>query len=289
MSSVVGESWIPAFAGMTRKRAGTLALRRPASHRLPPRAAAPASDERPATSDGPPRASSSSPFRSFGFGVCLGFGASDFGFAAASGLFFLRITGHGARVTPVVSCGGMVGIIVGKIEIREFSPELPGGLIVGSGRVFRLVELAEESGAAPVLDIGDPFLSLSAVGDADVGRGGVGRTAAVGVVLFEGAVAEVVPAVVEAVVVDVVADHVVGSIHDLAVHVNPFGPAVILDMPDRVAPVPPDLAAPAELREPDVVGRIDLRHPVLRQRDLAVGAEHVHADRQTDLRFSIYD
>lgn len=107
-----------------------------------------------------------------------------------------------------------------------------------------------------------------------------GPLAAVGVVLLDGAVAQVGEAVVETVVVDVVADEVVGRVHDHAVHEDAAGAAVVLDGADGVDRVAVDLGVPAELGEPRVIRRIDLREAAPGQRDLAVRAVAVGVDGQ---------
>ena len=174
----------------------------------------------------------------------------------------------------------MVGVVVGEVEVGVDAVEGPGGGVVGAGGVLLVVEQAEILRNAVFLDLTRPLISLSVPGDARVRRGGVRRAAAVGVVLADGAVAQVGLAVVLAVVVDVVADQAVGRVHDLAVHVNPLGAAVDLDGAHGVDRVRADLGAPAELRQPDVVLGIDLREPALAQRDAAVIAELVVVDGQ---------
>lgn len=104
--------------------------------------------------------------------------------------------------------------------------------------------------------------------------------AAVGVVLLYRAVPQVLPAVVQAVVVDVIADQVSRRVHDLAVHLDPLCPASLLDVPDRITAVLSGLAAPAELREPDVVLGIDLGEAVLGEREPTIRAVGVLVHRQ---------
>lgn len=96
----------------------------------------------------------------------------------------------------------MARILVGEVQIGILAPCFPRSLIVCSRRIRFDIVQAQVSGAALVLDVGDPFLSPWAPGDSYVlGRGGSGagtRTplAAVGVVLFGRAVTQVLPAVV---------------------------------------------------------------------------------------------
>ena len=156
------------------------------------------------------------------------------------------------------------------------------GLVVGSGGILLHVEGAEVLGAVVLLDVRGPFVAAGVVGDAEVAAGGGGGLAAVGVVLGGGAVAAIALAVVQAVVVDVVADEVGGRVHDQAVHVDAFGFAADLDRAHGVARVHVMLAAPAELREPEVVLRIDLGELALGQGDLAVVAEVVGVDEGID-------
>lgn len=78
----------------------------------------------------------------------------------------------------------------------------------------------------------------------------------------------------------VVADQVSRRGHDLAVHLDTLCPTSLLDVTDCVTIVPADFAAPAELREPEIVLGIDFGEAVLRQRDPTVRAVGVLVHRQ---------
>lgn len=177
----------------------------------------------------------------------------------------------------------------GEIQIGIDAVDGAGGGVVGSGGFLLDIVRAQVSLFAVVFDVGDPFVAALVVGDAEVLAGRSSALAAVGVVLGVIAVATVALAVVQAVVILVVADQVVGRVHDQAVHVDALPFASDANVTHGVAIVHVHLAAPAELREPDVVLRIDLGEPALGQRDLAVGAEGVREDGQARFASMIYD
>lgn len=62
----------------------------------------------------------------------------------------------------------MAGILVWEVQIGILAPCFPRSLIVCSRRIRFDIVQAQVSGAAFVLDVGDPFLSSGAPGDAEI-------------------------------------------------------------------------------------------------------------------------
>ena len=95
-----------------------------------------------------------------------------------------------------------------------------GGAVVGFGGGELIFEVSEKLSGAVGLYLGEPFSFCSAPGDASVFRvcAGLFCEGLVAVVLGWSCGSEVCFAVVEAVVVYVVADHVLGDVDNLVMH-----------------------------------------------------------------------
>jgi len=147
--------------------------------------------------------------------------------------------------------------------------------IVGSCRPRLVGERAEEFLPAVFFDVGDPFTAAAVPRDAFVFRcGGSGGTA-VDVVLPDGAVAKVGPAIVQAVVVDMVADQMRGRIGNQSVHEDSFRFTVDGNGPHGVDGFQVAFAMPSKLRKPDIILRVNFSISALGQRDFAVIAKPV--------------
>jgi len=189
-----------------------------------------------------------------------------------------------SRFRPTASIGRMLRIVLREVQAGVYAVLGPSGGVIRACSILLHIVRAEVLFFAVDLDVGDPLVPTSVAGDTDVLRRRTGRTAAVGVVLGGRAVAEVGLAIVQAVVVDVVADHAGRRVHQKAVQVDALGPALYLDRPHGIDRILVDFAVPAELRQPDIVLRIDLDEQALGQRDLTVVAEAVGVDRQVVTR-----
>ncbi len=90
----------------------------------------------------------------------------------------------------------MLGIVLREVEVRVLAPGLPGGPVMRSGGIRFDIKEAEIPRFALMLDIRHPFPSPRAPRNTDILRTRVASAAAVGVVLFYGAVAAIPLAVV---------------------------------------------------------------------------------------------
>jgi hypothetical protein len=98
-----------------------------------------------------------------------------------------------------------------------------GGLVVGFGGIKLVFEGAEVNSFSVDADSGPPSIHIFCKVDAFVFRAGVGfEFSSVPDVLGVGYGSEVCLSVVEAVVVDVVAEHAMGDVDDEMVHVGVF-------------------------------------------------------------------
>lgn len=97
---------------------------------------------------------------------------------------------------------------------------LPGGFVVGFCGFDFVFEVSEGDGIAVGCDFGDELLFSGVEAYAFVFRAGVFSFFRVAVVLGAGGRAEVCPAIVEAVMVDVVNDMAGRDFYDTAMHVN---------------------------------------------------------------------
>ena len=129
-----------------------------------------------------------------------------------------------------------------------------------------------------------PFPASFFPGYSLVFRAGISQRAFVCVVLSDGAVSQVGQSIVQAVMVDVVADKVLRRIGYQSMHLDLLSPAAALYGSYGVCVHLVHLALPFELREPDVIFRIDLCEFALCQGDFAVIAEPVPVNGQAGPR-----
>jgi len=164
----------------------------------------------------------------------------------------------------------------------------PPGRGVVCPRRFDLPRKVPEELLPPAgLDRRAPHLEPLAPPHAFVPRPGIAIVPPVEVVLGRGAVPQVGPPIVQAVVVDVVADHPSRRAQDLAMHPDLVTSPAIVARPHRVERPRGPHVVPAELRQPAVILGIDLGEAPARQRNPAVVARRVGIERDEPAQPSV--
>ncbi len=155
--------------------------------------------------------------------------------------------------------------MIREIQAGEFAVVFLGRLVIRAGGVELVIEVAEVVGFVLEADGCRPFLGSFAPVDAFVFRACPGGPAGVSAVLGEGAQAQVLLSVVQAVMVDVVHNQVVRGLHDLAVHLD----ALAAGFSGGVAILARPFREPGILAQARIVLGIDDGEFAPRQRDQA--------------------
>ena len=153
--------------------------------------------------------------------------------------------------------------VFGEVESGEFAEEFLGFAVVGTGGFDGVVVVAYVGGAAVAADRRFVLSAVALPGDA-FEEGTASVAPAVAHVLGVGAVAKVPAAVVERAAVDVVDDHALRRLADLAVHVDRLSVFAAAGVQAVGAG-----DAPPAFAQRFVVGGIDDGEPVVGQRDEA--------------------